>query len=194
MKYYFLSPLTIDECAKKFTQYIDDHPLHFSSRFPLTLVGEIDGCEFTLRTSSHSNPNLFRGALHSRQTGTLIEGNFHMHWAPKIAVGGIVGSSVAFSCVLGGSIVVNAIGLFAILNTSAQPGENMVSFLGLALVIGLLLPLGFTVSALIFFLAAIVSRKSWQSTDITYITKFMEKRLQARRVGSDQQTGGFISE
>ena len=194
MKYYFLSPLPIDECTKRLTQYLDDHPLHFSSRLPLTLVGEIDGYEFTLRTSSHSNPNLFCGALHSRQTETLIEGNFHMHWTPKVAVGGILGGSVAFSCVLGGGIVFSTIGMFAILSSSVQLEEDLVSILGLALAVGLLLPLGFTAFALIFLLAMIVSRNTWQSTDIMHISAFMEKSLQARRVELDQRIGGSISE
>jgi hypothetical protein len=95
---------------------------------------------------------------------------------------------------LGGGIVFSAIGLFTILNTSTQLGEDIVSILGLTLAIGILLPLGFTVSALFFLLAAIVSRKIWQSIDFTHITAFMEKSLQARRVGLNHQTGGFISE
>jgi hypothetical protein len=194
MKYYFLSPLTIDECTKRLTQYIDDHPLHFCSRWPLTLVGEIDGYKFALRTSSHSNPNLFRGTLHPRQTGTLIEGDNHMHWAPKFVGGGVLACGVVFSCVLGGGMVFSAIGMFAILNTSVQLEEDIISILGFVFAGGLLLPLGWVVLTLIILLASIVSRKIWQSTEITHVTAFMEKRLQARRVELAQQVDGSISE
>lgn len=184
MKYCFLSPLPIDECAERLTQYLDDHPLHFLSRWPLTLVGEIDGYRFTLRTSSHSNPNSFYGTLRSCQEGTLIEGDYRMHWAAKVLDWRILGSGVAVMCVLSCAVVLGVIGLLVVSGAYAHLGSDLFPLLVSVCAVGLFLPLGSMALALIMYLATVVSKKIWESTDIPRITAFLEERLQAQRVES----------
>ena len=186
MKYCFLSSLPVDECAKRLAQYLADHPLHFFSRRPLTLVGKIDGYQFTLRTSSHSNSNSFHGTLHPHQEGTLIDGDFSMHWAPKVVGGGILGCGVVGACVLSGAVVLGVIGMLVISDAPVQLGEDLSSILGLVIAVGLFLPLGSMVAALIMLLATVASKKIWESTDIPRITAFMEERLRARCVEQDE--------
>jgi hypothetical protein len=182
MKYCFLSPLPIGECAERLTQYLDDHPLHFFSRRPLTLVGEIDGYWFTLRTSSHSNPNLFHGTLCSCQGGTLIEGDYRMHWAAKVLDWRILGCGVAAICVLSYAVVLSVVGLLFVSGAYTHLGGDLFPLLGSLFAVGLFLPLGGMVLALVMYLAAVVSQKTWESIDIPRITAFLEERLQAQRV------------
>jgi hypothetical protein len=191
MKYFFLSSLPVDECAQRLGQFCDDHPLHFYSRVPWRVVGKIDGYEFTLRTSSHSNPNLFRGTLRPCPEGTLIEGDYHMHWAPKFISGGILGCGAVSFCVLGGAIVFGFIGMLAISNAPVQPGEELFPVLISAITVGLLLPLGGMGLMLVLFLARFASKKIWKSIGIPRITALMEEQLHARRVERSKVIGSI---